>query len=297
MEEMKVGVMDVGSNTVRLLVASVDGGEVRSLREERTHLGLGEEILLHGRVRRRKLEELAQVVREYGDVARKHRVRQLETVVTAPGRQGGSPERLLRVLAQASGAPVRVVSAEDEGRLAYVGAVARTEVGPGVIAVCDVGGGSTEIVVGTALIGPAWVRSVDVGSLRLTASHLHGDPPSAQEIEAVRAAVRNAVSAFAPPRPDLALATGGSARAIARLLGGLPYDADALDAVVADLASRPAALTSAKLGVAPHRARTLLAGALVLAEVSRLLDIELTPAKGGIREGAALQLAAQRSAA
>lgn len=296
MDEMKVGVVDVGSNTVRLLVASVDGGEVRSLREERVHLGLGEEILLHGRVRRRKLDELAKVVREFGDVARKHRVRQLETVVTAPGRQGGSPERLLGVLAHASGAPVRIVSAEDEGRLAYVGAVARCEVGPGVIAVCDVGGGSTEIVVGTALLGPAGVRSVDVGSLRLTATHLPSDPPSAAEIEAAEATVRDELSILAPPRPDLALATGGSARAIARLVGG-PYDAEALEAVVADLARRPAALTSAKLGIPLHRVRTLLAGALVLAEVSRLLGVELTPAKGGIREGAALQLAAQRSAA
>ena len=296
MDEMKVGIVDVGSNTVRLLVASVGGGEVRSLQEERAHLGLGEEILLHGRVRRRKLAELAEVATEFGRIARKHRVRELETVVTAPGRQGDAPERLLKVLRRTTGAPVRIVSAEDEGRLAYTGAVARTEVGSRVAGVCDVGGGSTEVVVGTSLLGPAWVRSVDVGSLRLTASFLHGDPPAAAEIERARAAVRVALTEIAPPLPELALATGGSARAIARIVG-CAYDADRLQHVIAALASRSAEQTSRELALPFHRARTLIAGSLILAEVSRLLGVELTPAKGGIREGAALQLAAQRAAA
>ncbi|MCP9485142.1 MAG: hypothetical protein MSC30_04735 [Gaiellaceae bacterium MAG52_C11] len=293
---MKIGVVDVGSNTVRLLVASVGGGEVRSLREERAHLGLGEEILRHGRVRRRKLEELAVVATEFGRIAREHRVRQLETVVTAPGRQGDAPERLLQVLARATGGPVRIVSAEDEGRLAYTGAVARTDVGDEVVAVCDVGGGSTELVVGTALLGPAWVRSLDVGSLRLTASLLHGDPPTAAEIERARASVREALSALEPPHPGRALGTGGSARALARIVGGA-YDADALQQVIELLASRPAELSAAQLAIPLHRARTLLAGALVLAEVSRLLGVELAPAKGGIREGVALRLASERAAA
>ncbi len=296
MAEMKVGVVDVGSNTVRLLVASVGGGEVRSLREERVHLGLGEEILLHGRVRRRKLEELGSVVTEFGQIARKYRVRELDTVVTAPGRQGAEPERLLETLRRATRGPVRVVSAEDEGRLAYAGAVSRTDIGSGIVAVCDVGGGSTEIVVGTSLLGPAWIRSIDIGSLRLTASLLQGDPPAALEIERARAAVRDALSGIAPPLPELALATGGSARAIARIVGRA-YDADELEPVIGALASRPAEQTSGELAVPPHRARTLLAGALILSEVSLLLGVELTPAKGGIREGAALELAAQRAAA
>lgn len=296
MDEMKVGVVDVGSNTVRLLVASVDGGDVRSLREERAHLGLGEEILLHGRIRRRKLEELGVVVTEFAEIARKHRVREIETVVTAPGRQGDAPERLLKVLARATRASVRVVSAEDEGRLAYAGAVSRTDVGSSVLAVCDVGGGSTEIVVGTALLGPAWVRSVDIGSLRLTASLLHGDPPTRAEIESARGAARDALSGLAPPRPELVLATGGSARAIARVVGHA-YDADALQRVIGMLSSRPAEQTSEELAVPLHRARTLLAGALILSEISGLLGVGLTPAKGGIREGVALELAAQRAAA
>lgn len=295
MDEMRVGVVDVGSNTVRLLVASVSDGEVRSICEERTHLGLGEEIVRYGRIRRQKLDELKKVVRGYRDLARRHRVRQLETVVTAPGRQA-APDRLLAVLARATGAPVRIVSAEEEGRLAYAGAVSRMDVTADVLAVCDVGGGSTEIVVGTPLGGSAWVRSVDVGSLRLTAALLHGDPPSAGEIATARAEVGRAFAELAPPQPELALATGGSARAIARIVGHA-YGPRELEQVVRVLARRPAERTAKALGIQPHRARTLLAGALVLEEVSRLLGVEFTPARGGIREGVALQLAVERLAA
>lgn len=295
MAEMKVGVVDVGSNTVRLLVASVREGEVRSIREERAHLGLGEEIVRHGRIRRQKLDELRKVARGFRDVAREHRVRELETVVTAPGRQA-DPARLLDVLADATRAPVRVVSAEDEGRLAYAGAVSRSSVAADVLAVCDVGGGSTEIVVGTPHGGSAWVRSVDVGSLRLTAALLHGDPPSADEIALARIEAGRAFERLAPPQPELALATGGSARAIARIVGHA-YGPDELEQVVRVLSRRPAERIARALGVQPHRARTLLAGALVLEEVSRLLGVEFTPARGGIREGVALQLAAERLAA
>ena len=296
MTGMRVGVIDVGSNTVRLLVASVAGDDVRSVREERQHLGLGEEILLHGRVRRRKLDEVREVTAEYARIARKLGVRELETVVTAPGRQGDSPERLLDAIGRATAGEVRVVSAEDEGRLAFSGAVSRANPGEAVVAVCDVGGGSTEVVVGTELLGPAWVRSVDLGSLRLTASLLHGDPPSAAEIDSARKAVRSGLADLEPPQPDIALGTGGSARALARVIGH-EYGPAELESIVGLLASRPAAESADALGVRPTRARTLLAGALILEEVSRLLGQPFMPSRGGIREGAALRLAARHAAA
>ncbi|HUP31848.1 MAG TPA: hypothetical protein VM184_02355 [Gaiellaceae bacterium] len=293
---MRVGVIDVGSNTVRLLVASVAGQTVRAVREERAQLGLGAEILRHGRVRERKLDELAEVVAGYARAARKAGVRDLETVVTAPGRQSSEPERLLAVLARATAAPVRVVPAEEEGRLAFAGAVAGEDAGSKVVAVCDVGGGSTEVVVGTQLLGPAWIDSVDAGSLRLTAACLGSDPPAPAEIAGARLAVAEAFAELRPPRPDLALATGGSARAVARVVGG-PYGPAELERVVALLAGRPAAAAARELGLRPDRARTLLAGALLLREVSERLGTDFTPARGGIREGAALRLAARQLAA
>lgn len=295
MDDVRVGIVDVGSNTVRLLVADVRGGGVETVHEERAFLGLGAELVAHERIRRAKLRELRHVAGGYAAAARALGVRALETVVTAPGRQGEA-EPLLTALVRATGAPVRVATAEEEGQLAFAGAFSRSRVDEGVVAACDVGGGSTEIVVGTPLLGPAWVRSVDVGSLRLTAAHLHGDPPTAAELDAVREIVAKQVDALTPPRPELALATGGSARTVAKLVGG-PYGPAELDRVVERLVERPAAETAAALGLRPERARTLAAGAIVLRQVSALLGVRFAPARGGIREGAALALAAQRAAA
>ena len=292
---MRVGVIDVGSNTARLLIASVKGDSVGTIREEREYVGLGEELLLHGRVRRRKLDEVAGVTGGFARTARKLGVGELEVVVTAPGRQA-DPERLLKWIERATAADVRVVSAEEEGRLAFAGAVSRADPGDGIVGVCDVGGGSTEIVVGTRLLGPAWVRSVDVGSLRLTAATLHGDPPTRAEIEAARGVVRDEFARVQPPKPEVALATGGSARAVARIVGR-DYGVDELEQVVRLLAERPSRDAAPRLGLRPERARTLLAGALLLAKASSLLRVRFSPTRGGIREGAALRLAGRRLAA
>ena len=296
MDDVKVAVVDVGSNTVRLLVGDVRGTSIETLHEERVFLGLGAEILEHGRIRPRKLREVTQVAEGYASTARRHGARALETVVTAPGRQGESSEALTAALVRATAAPVRVVSADEEGRLAFAGAISRAGAVEGVVAVCDVGGGSTEVVVGTPVLGAAWVRSVDIGSLRLTAALLHDDPPSADQVAAAREAVTTALAPLVPPRPALALATGGSARAIAKAVGGA-YGPDELEQIVRILSRHPAAATAKTFRVEHDRARSLLAGALILKGVSELLDAPFVPARGGIREGAALALAAQRAAA
>ena len=136
------------------------------------------------------------------------------------------------------------------------------------MAVVDVGGGSTEIAVGTPLLGAAWVRSADLGSLRLTRAHLRKDPPS----------------------PDLALAVGGSARALSKI-AGRRFDADELDRAAKLLSRRPAAKVARSFGIGAERAETLLAGALLLSGASRVLGTELVLGRGGVREGAALALA------
>ena len=295
-DEMRVGIVDVGSNTVRLLVGDVSGGTVETICEERAFLGLGAEILAHDRIRRRKLREVARVAEDFASAARRRGVRALETVVTAPGRQSSSGEELVSTLARATEAPGRIATPEEEGQLAFAGALSRTRVTDAVVAVCDVGGGSTEIVVGTPLLGPAWVRSVDVGSLRLTAAVLHGDPPTPAQVEAAEATIAARFSALVPPRPELALATGGSARAIAKIVGG-SYGPAELERVLRRLVARPAGATAAALGIELERAQSLAAGALVLRHVSTLLGTAFTPARGGIREGAALALAAERAAA
>jgi exopolyphosphatase/guanosine-5'-triphosphate,3'-diphosphate pyrophosphatase len=288
---MRVAVIDVGSNTARLLVAEVADG-IEPVREEKAFLGLAADIVAHGEIRRRKLRLAANVVRRYAAIAERLEVAAIEAVVTAPGRQGRSGAALVRELERASSAPVRVLSPVEEGRLAFAGALARARELPGVVAVCDVGGGSTELAVGTGGLGATWVRSADVGSLRLTRSFLRGDPPGAGEIAAVREAAREALAGFAPPPADVAIAVGGSARAAAKLVGRT-LGADDLEVVVELAARRSSAKLARIFDLEVARAQTLLAGAVVLAEASRRLDLPFRLGRGGLREGAALSLAAR----
>ena len=104
------------------------------------------------------------------------------------------------------------------------------------------------------------------------------------------------LEALEPPQPEIALATGGSARSVARIVGHA-YGPEELGHLVEALTSRPAAESAKALGIRPERARTLLAGALILEQVSRQLGQPFTPSRGGIREGAALRLAARHAAA
>jgi len=292
LELMRVAVIDVGSNTARLLVANVsDDGAVLPVAQEREYLRLGAEIERTGTLSAERMEAAAETCRRFALRATELGSARAVVIVTAPGRQAGAGAELTEALGRATSLPVRVLTGEDEGRLAYDGAVAEaTGVLPEVVAVVDVGGGSTEIAVGTPLLGAAWIRSADLGSLRLTRAHLPGDPPPPAEVAAATDAVVAALAGLRPPSPDLALAVGGSARALARIVGRR-FDADDLDRAVKLLSRRPAAKAVRSFGIGVERAETLLAGALVLAGASRLLGTAFELGRGGVREGAALELA------
>jgi exopolyphosphatase/guanosine-5'-triphosphate,3'-diphosphate pyrophosphatase len=289
-----VGVIDIGSNTARLLVADVDGA-VEAVREEKAYLGLGADALRLGRLSDEKVAEAGAVARRFSRIARRLGAERLETIVTAPGRQAHA-ESLVDALARGGRGPVRVLPADEEGRLAFRGAVARERGAlPGTVAVCDVGGGSTEIAVGDPAGSAVWVRSADLGSLRLTRACLPSDPPEAAEVQRARTRVHDAFAGLTPPRPELALAVGGSARAAAKVVGR-ELGPDELEAVVAICRQRRRSRLARTFGVDAARAETLLAGALLLAEASRALGMRFRLARGGLREGAALALAESATA-
>jgi exopolyphosphatase/guanosine-5'-triphosphate,3'-diphosphate pyrophosphatase len=283
--------LDIGSNTARLLVADVgDDGSIAAVDEQRSYLRLGAEIERRGNVGRKKIAEAASVAGTFARHAESLGVERMGVIVTAPGRQGDSSAALVNALSAATGVRARVLAADEEGRLAYEGAIARAESLPEVIGVVDVGGGSTEIAVGTPLLGPAWVRSIDIGSLRLTRQHLAQDPPGRRAVGTARATVRAALDELRPPTPDIAFAIGGSARAIAKTTGST-LNAGDLDDLANLLARRPAERVLRPLGIDAARAETVLAGAVLLGETARLLGRPLQLARGGVREGAALELA------
>ena len=293
---MRAAVVDIGSNTARLLVAEVRKGRIVPVREESYYLGLGAEILHHGSVRAAKLSETAEVTQEFAKLARKCQADELDVIVTAPGRQASNPRELLATVARAGGTVARILSAREEGELAYEGALTREDVGGRRVAVCDVGGGSTEIVVGDAGLPSFWRTSVDLGSLRLAAACLGSDPPSRPEVAAAERLALDLFTEVDPPAAELALAVGGSARALAKLVGPILGE-DELTAALELSSSKRSAKVARAFEMDEQRARVLPAGAIVLREVTRLLGQPLRLARGGLREAAVGRMLAEAMAA
>jgi exopolyphosphatase/guanosine-5'-triphosphate,3'-diphosphate pyrophosphatase len=290
---MPVGVVDVGSNTVRLLVVR----RGRAVLSEREMLRLGADVEQHGRIPLTKLARVAEVVRDFADDARAHGVERLEVLITSPGRQAANGDELLAALAAAAGCPARVLSAVEEGRLAFLGAM-EVAAPPArrVVAVVDVGGGSAQVIVGTRRTGPQWVKSIDLGSQRLTSRLLSVDPPGTSAIEGAGREVERYLSGLEPPSPRTTFAVGGSARALKRIVGAR-LGPDELDDALRVLAGTPAAEVAARYDIAPERAPTLAAGAVILAALQQRLGTPLKVVRGGLRDGAIAELAARREAA
>jgi exopolyphosphatase / guanosine-5'-triphosphate,3'-diphosphate pyrophosphatase len=285
MSPVRVAVVDVGANTLRLLVAGRGG----TVREERTYVGLGEEVERTGRLSEKKIAAAADAASARVRRARKLGASWIEVLVTSPGRQSDNGEELVRALRRATEAPVRVLTAEEEGELAWRGAVAAAGQLPETVAVCDVGGGSAQLAVGTREGPPAWVRSVDVGSLRLTRRAFQNDPPDAGDLALAQQVVTDAFADVAPPLPLAAIAVGGTARGLRRVVSPELTQETLLDAV-RRLAKRPARRIAKDYGVDDDRARTLTAGALLMLEIQRRVGVPMQVGRGGLREGAALVL-------
>ena len=295
MPSVRAGIVDVGSNTVRLLVAEEGRGCLETILSERAHVGLATDVERDGLISEGKLAQVRQLAEHYATLARDSAVGRLDVVVTAPGRQSANAGELHDVLREATGAQVRQLSSEEEGRLAYTGAVGTCRSVPDSIAVIDVGGGSTQLMVGTEQ-GPAWLRSLDLGSLRLTERLVRADPPTSGELYAVARVVEEAFETLTPPLPISALATGGTARALRRIAGRRLSEKN-LTWVLGELATKPTEEVAAAYAVPFERARALAAGTIVLREAHRRLGVKLEVARGGVREGAIRSALAELAAA
>lgn len=285
---MNAAVVDVGSNTIRLLVGKRKRGRVEELCTDKVRLGLGEDVELRGAISETRLRAAAKAVKKFAAAAREEGAEEVDVVVTAPGRQAANAERLVAVLERAARGPVRILSAEEEGLLAYEGAIAATGSLAGLVGVCDVGGASTELVVGLPGGTPSWIHSVDIGALRLTTRCELGEKPGEDAVEAARAEVARQFGGIVPPLPRTALAVGGSARAIRKLVDEPELGPEQLERAVELLSTKSHRSLTRRHGIEARRLRLLLGGALILAEVQRRLVLPLGVADAGLREGALL---------
>jgi exopolyphosphatase/guanosine-5'-triphosphate,3'-diphosphate pyrophosphatase len=284
--------IDIGTNTTRLLVADAGDGALVPVAERRAFVQLARACGPDGAIAPGTLRALAGVVAEQARAARAHGAVALRGVATAALRRAANGAAACAALSEAAGVEVELLGPEEEARLAFAGAVgaAAAAAAAGTVLVADVGGGSTQLVAGTLAGGATWSVSLPLGSGDLAAAHLRSDPPAADELDALRAAVCAVLDGVEVPPAERRLAVGGSATSLRRLAGPA-LDPDGLAAASAALCAQPAAAAARRFEIAPERARLLPAGIAVLhALAARLGPLEI--ACGGLREGVVRALAA-----
>lgn len=305
---MRVATIDIGTNSVLLLVAEARSGDAADLvavHEASTITRLGQGVDHTRRLHPDAVKRTLSCLRGYAELIERHGATRVDVVSTSAARDAEGVDEFLREAEAVLGTCPRVISGQEEARLTFRGALTGLPV-EGPVAVYDIGGGSTEVVVGERDGGASAVRfatSVDVGCVRLTERYLSSDPPSEEQIEQARAALHDALSGLTrPAEPARWIGIGGTITTLAAVdLQLASYDAgrvhgsrltrEAVAGLRERLAGLPLSERSAVPGLEPKRADVIVAGALL---VEGLLDRagqqETLVSDRGVRWGLALRL-------
>jgi len=295
---MRFAAIDIGSNSVRSLVVDVpDGGRHRVIDDERAQTRLGAGLATEGRMKPAAMEQTEDALRRMLDIARSLDAEHLRIVATAAVRDAENGPAFVAGLEERLGTSVEVISAEDEGRLAFLSAAAHFELS-GPVAVFDLGGGSLEIVRADGH-DIAHIDSQPLGAVRLTESFVTADPLPAKQFERlrthVRAALRETLGSSPEPVSTL-IGSGGTLTTLGSLttggavsgtrMQGMYVPRERIDSVYKTLRESSAKERKAMPGMPPHRVDIIVAGVLVVREVVRALGAEavLVNTKG-VREG------------
>jgi exopolyphosphatase/guanosine-5'-triphosphate,3'-diphosphate pyrophosphatase len=272
------------------LVAEPVEGRLKKAMEQRAYTRINKAVADSGEIPAGKVEEVAEVVATQVRLARELGAEAIRAVATAAIRDAGNGAAVARAVEESSGVPVEILSEEEEGRLSFIGAT-KTLGHPvdGRIGVVDVGGGSTEVILGTVSGGVSEVRSWRVGSGLLADELIASDPPSAAELRKVRDRIDDIFAGVEVEQPAQAVAVGGSATSLRRLVGAV-LEYETLERGIRVLSSDPAADVARRFELDPLRVRILATGVLLLEKLSELLGRPLQIGKGGLREGVVLDL-------
>jgi exopolyphosphatase/guanosine-5'-triphosphate,3'-diphosphate pyrophosphatase len=288
--------VDVGANSVHLLVAAVGGHRLEPLVDESVFLGLGDRIDAEGYLGSAARGRLVAALVGYADTARRLGATAITFVGTEPMRRAADAATVTAEVERASGVALHVLGHDEEGILNLLGVTGGRPVTHELVVV-DIGGGSSEIVV----VGPGRApvaAGVLVGSARLTQRLVREDPPAPAEIDALAAEARRIVAAEAPPgRPLELVAVGGTASNLRKVIPAAALERvltpRRIAAALAMLATEPSAQAAERHAVNPTRARILPAGAVIVQALLEHYGVErLRVSEDGIREGAILVAAA-----
>jgi exopolyphosphatase / guanosine-5'-triphosphate,3'-diphosphate pyrophosphatase len=275
--------VDIGTNTTRVLVAEVQDGRLAEVLQQRafTRIGMTPEIAPE------KIAEVAQVVAEQVALAQQAGAKGVRVVATAAIRAALNRDEFIAGMT----CEVEILDEDEEARMAFLGATATLGAElEGTVAVVDVGGGSTEIAVGTVAGGVEWSSSFLVGSGVLADRYLRTDPPSLPELRAARDHAMEVLATRAFPAADCAVAVGGSAASL-RTVVGAALDPPALKRALGILCAGPCGEVAAKYALDAERVRLLPAGILILDSAAQRLRRPLQIGRGGLREGIVLDMA------
>jgi exopolyphosphatase / guanosine-5'-triphosphate,3'-diphosphate pyrophosphatase len=301
---MRIAVVDLGTNSTRLLVADVEDGAVTEVERRTTVTRLGEGVDASGRLSQGAIDRVLETTAAYREVVDRLGAERVAAVATSAMRDADNGPALRDTLLERFGIDARTISGEEEARLTFLGATSGRAAGGGEALVIDIGGGSTEYVEGVPGRDPSFHVSTRMGSVRQTERHIDHDPPEPAEVSALaedaRGIVLREVPAAVRERTENGIAVAGTATSLAAIDQRLdPYDPErvhgyrislaACERILAMLAALPLVERRRVVGLHPDRAPTIVAGTVILAESMRAFELsEVEVSEADILHGAAL---------
>jgi exopolyphosphatase / guanosine-5'-triphosphate,3'-diphosphate pyrophosphatase len=297
--------VDVGSNSVRLKIASLVRGRLETMHEDREVTRLGESVFRSGLLDPKAIAHTVKVLRRFHRAATTHRVDTVRVVATSAMRDTRNASSFLEWVRSSTGWRVEIISGIEEGRLIHLGLVSNTRLNTWPLLLMDLGGGSCELTISV----DAQIRSMvslPLGAVRLTEEFVQNDPPKKKETERLRQFIAEEVGRLERRmrrwRPQMAIATSGTAAALADLAQNFTrksalrpnYVSTAvMNRIVEELSKRTLAQRRLLPGLGPKRAEIIIAGATVYAELAarfQLPGMQYSPL--GLRDGLLTQMAA-----
>ncbi len=281
----RVAVIDVGTNSTRLLVADVEAGRVAPVERRSTVTRLGRGVDLSGRLAAEAIEDTCGAIEGYMGLISEHEAGTVDAIATSAVRDAGNGGAFVAELRERFALSARVLDGEEEARLTYLGATSE-HVPTEPTLVIDIGGGSTELIVGTGE-EISFHTSLQAGVVRHSERHISSDPPTASELEAlatdVRGLIEGAVGGGLTAAAGIAVA--GTPTSLAAVEMALePYDParvhghvlelPSIQRMLSQLASVPLSERVEIAGLHPERAPTIVAGVVILVEAMRAFGLE-----------------------
>jgi exopolyphosphatase/guanosine-5'-triphosphate,3'-diphosphate pyrophosphatase len=282
-----VAVVDIGSNSTRLLIADVEGGRVSEVERQSRVTRLGRGVDLSGQLSAEATEAACSAIADYVAICRDADVENVESIATSAVRDASNGSAFIAELRERFALSARVLDGEEEARLTYLGATSESPPSEPTLVV-DIGGGSTELIVGTGA-EIAFHASLQAGVVRHSERHIGSDPPATEELEALAADIRSliegAIAGQTGVNADAGIAVAGTPTSLASIELGLePYDPKqvhghtltltSIQRLLSQLASAPLDKRAQIAGMHPDRAPTIVAGVVILVETMRAFDLD-----------------------